>query len=138
MHLHLHPIVVHFPIALLLTAFGVEILSLLFKKENLHQAAWYNYLLGILATIAAILAAWWDGETLKHPIFYAHRNFAYATLGIALLSGIILSLIKKRNDKIFRIAFFISLLVIVILVSITGYFGGRLVYDYGIGVAQIE
>src|SRR3989338_3196452 len=123
-HFHLHPIVVHFPIALFITAFGLEVLSLVFKKEDLHRAAWYNYILAILATIAAVLAAWWDGEILKHQVFYTHRNFAYATLGFALLSGMALFMIKKRAKKIFRIVFFIILLIIVALVSITGYYGG--------------
>ena len=133
-HFHLHPIIVHFPIALFITAFGLEILSLLFKRENLHQIAWCNYLLGILAMIAAVLAAWRDGETLKHPVFYIHRNFAYATLIFALVSGAVLLQIKKRAKKFFRIAFFIALLLTATLVAITGYYGGRLVYEYGVGV----
>jgi uncharacterized membrane protein len=135
-HFHLHPLIVHFPIALFITAFGLEILSLIFKKESLHQASWYNYILAIFATIAAILAAWWDKATVKHPVFYTHKTLAYWTLGVALLSGVILPLVRRKSKRAFRIIFFIFLILTMSLVSITGYYGGKLVYEYGVGVHE--
>ena len=135
-HFHLHPLVVHFPIALFITALVTEILSILLKKETFHKIAYYNYFLGILGAIAAVIAAWWDGETLKHPVFYTHKNLAYWTTGVALTSGIVLPLVKIKSKKIFRIIFFTSLILTVSLVSITGYYGGKLVYEYGIGVEK--
>ena len=135
-HLHLHPLIVHFPIALFITALGIEILSLIFKKEKLHQVAWYDYILGILACVAAVLAAWRDGETLKHPVFYTHKNLAYWTTSVALVSGVILPLVKRKSKKAFRIIFFISLILVASLVSLTGYYGGKLVYEYGVGVEE--
>lgn len=135
-HFHLHPLIVHFPIALFISALGLEILSLIFKKELLHQAAWCNYILAIFACIAAVLAAWVDGMSLKHPVFYTHRVLAYWTTGIALVSGIILPFVKRRSRKVFRIMFFIFLILTAVLVSITGYYGGKLVYEYGVGVAE--
>lgn len=135
-HFHIHPLVVHFPIALFITALGCEILSRFFKREVLHQVAWYNYLLAIVASVGAVLAAWWEGMHLKHPVFYLHRNFAYWTTSIALVSGIILPLIKRKSKKAFRIIFFIFLILMASLVSITGYYGGKLVYEYGVGVEE--
>ncbi len=135
-HFHLHPLIVHFPIALFITAFGLEVLSLIFKKESLHQTAWCNYILGIVAAVAAVLAAWWDKVEVKHPVFYTHRNLAYVTLGIALASGVILPLVKRKSKKAFRVIFFIFLVLFTCLVSITGYYGGRLVYEYGVGVEE--
>lgn len=135
-HLHLHPLIVHFPIALFITALGAEILSLIFKKDTLHKVAYCNYFFGILGAITAVLAAWWDGETLKHPVFYTHKNFAYWTTWIALGSGLILPLVKRKSKKAFRIIFFIFLILIASLISITGYYGGKLVYEYGVGVEE--
>ncbi len=135
-HFHLHPIIVHFPIALFITAFGLELLSLIFKKEVLHQTAWCNYILAILACVGAVSAALWDGMTLKHPVFYTHRTLAYWTTGIALISGVILPLVRRKSKRAFRIIFFIFLILTTSLVSITGYYGGRLVYEYGVGVEE--
>ncbi len=133
---HLHPVIVHFPIALFISALGLEILSLIFKKEGFHQAAWYNYILGIAAAFAAVLSALIDGETLKHTVFYTHRALGYWILGVAFLSSTVLFFAKKKSLQIFRILFLISLIVISLLVSVTGYYGGRLVYEYGVGVEE--
>lgn len=137
-HFHLHPLIVHFPIALFITAFGIEVLSLIFNKESLHQAAWHDYVLGVLATVAAVLAAWWDKENVKHPVFYSHRALAYWTQGVALFSGAILPLVRRKSKKAFRIIFFIFLILTTTLVSITGYYGGKLVYEYRVGIQEYE
>lgn len=133
---HLHPTIVHFPIALFISALGLEILSLIFKKEGFHQCAWYNYILGTVAAFAAVLSALVDGETLKHTVFYTHRALGYWTLGVAFLSSIVLFFAKKKSLRIFRILFLISLMTIALLVSVTGHYGGRLVYEYGVGVEE--
>ncbi|MEK6715475.1 MAG: DUF2231 domain-containing protein [Candidatus Omnitrophota bacterium] len=135
-HLHLHPLIVHFPIALFITALGAEILSLIFKKNTLHKVAYCNYFFGILGAITAVLSAWRDNMFLKHPVFYTHRNLAYITLIVASISGAILLLIKRKSPKALRILFFFSLLTVVTLVSITAFYGGKLVYEYGVGVEE--
>ena len=135
-HLHLHPLIVHFPIALFITALGAEILSLIFKKNTLHKVAYCNYFFVILGAITAVLSAWRDNMFLKHPVFYTHRNLAYITLIVASISGIILLLIKRKSERLLRIIFFIFLILIASLVSLTAYYGGKLVYEYGIGVEE--
>lgn len=135
-HIHLHPIIVHFPIALFITALGLECLSLILKKETFHQAAWYNYILAVLSVFCAVFSALIEGESLMHPVFYTHRALGWWTLVVGTLSLIILILIKKKALKSFRILFFIFLIIMASLVSITGYYGGRLVYEYGVGVEE--
>jgi uncharacterized membrane protein len=130
----IHPLIVHFPIALFITALGLEILSLIFKKEILHHTAWYNYILGIFSALATVLAALWDGMSLTRPLFYIHRNFGYITLGFSIISGLILAFVKRKSPKFFRILFFVFLVITVGLVSITAYYGGELVYKYGAGI----
>ena len=136
-HFQLHPLIVHFPVALFITALGMEALCLISKKEALRQAAYYNYLLGTLGGIAAVLAAWWDGQVLEHPIFYTHKTLAYWTAGLALACALILFLVQQRKSKkVFKIIFFTFLILTAVLVSLTGYYGGRLVYEYGVGVEE--
>lgn len=136
MEYHLHPLIIHFPIALFVSAFIFEILSLVLKKELFHKTALCNYIFGVLGACAAVAAALLDGEFLKHIIFYQHRTLGYATAGFGVLSLIILLLAKKKSKKFFRILFFLILLLTTGLVSATGFYGGKLVYEYGIGVAE--
>lgn len=135
-HFHIHPIIVHFPIALFISAFGLEILSLIFKKDALHQTAWHNYILAVIAAVAAVVSAVIDGESLQHTVFYAHRALGCWTLAIAFVSLAVLFLTKKKSAELFRVMFFIFLVVSSALVLATGYYGGRLVYEYGVGVEE--
>lgn len=124
--IRIHPIVVHFPIALFISALGMEVLSLVFKKENLHKSAWVNYVLGVIAAFFAILTAWIENEQIKHPVFYTHRMLGYLTFAISF-AGLIVS--RKSN-----VIFLTFLIIVAVLIAITGFYGGRLVYEYGVGV----
>lgn len=135
-HIHLHPIAAHFPIALFITALGLEILSLILKNERFHKTSWINYILGVLGAGGAILCAFLEHVTLKHPVYYTHHNFGYLTFITSLLSLLLLLVIKKRFSKTFRVSFLIILIIIAVLILITGYTGGRLVYEYGVGVSE--
>ena len=133
----LHPMLVHFPIALFITAFGLEILSWIFKKDSLHQAAVIVY---VLAAISTPVTAWtglqeqWE-DHLHHPVVYLHRNLALLTAGTSLISLPILWLSKKSQKK-FRAIFAICVFLTMTFVSLAGYNGGRLVYEYSIGVEE--
>ena len=124
----IHPLVVHFPIALFITALGFEILSVFLKNKILHQTAWYNYVLGIFSAPVAVSTGLWDGRFWTDPHFYAHRTFGCTTLGFCIISGLILVLAKRKSLKLFRILFFFLLLAVVGFVAITAYYGGKLVY----------
>ena len=134
----LHPKVIHFPIALFIGAMGMEILSLIFKKDNLHRTAFHMYILATGITPFVVLTGLQEAEHLHlgHPILTIHRNFALLTMWGSLVSLPMLWLAKKKSEKIFRIVFIVFLLMLVGFVSITGHNGGRMVYEYGVGVDQ--
>lgn len=137
-HIHLlHPKLIHFPIALFLSAMGLEVLSLVFNKESLHRTALHIYVLAALTTPLAVLTGLQDAKHihLNHPILTVHKNFAFLTMWGSLASLPILWLIRK-NAKVFRVVFLILTLVIVTFVTITGHNGGRMVYEYGVGVEE--
>ncbi len=134
--IHLHPAIVHFPVALFVSALLMEVASFVFKKESFHRSAVHLY---VLACILAPLAVWTgleeaEHEHLKHPVVDLHRNLALATLWVSWAGAFLLWLIHKRFPKYFRIVFFVFLFSTAALVTLAGYNGGRLVYEYAIGV----
>jgi uncharacterized membrane protein len=133
----LHPKLIHFPIALFLSAMGLEVLSLVFKKESLHRTAFHIYILATLITPLAILTGLQDAKHihLNHPVLTTHKNFALLTMWVSLASLPILWLIRKK-EKILRIVFLVFTLGIVTFVTIAGHNGGRMVYEYGVGVEE--
>lgn len=136
---HIHPILVHFPIALFISALGLEMLAFAFKRERLQDVAWINFILAVLITPFVVMTGLWEVRHLRlsHRIADIHKIFAFWTWGLSSILAIGLWLIKKRlSKKLFKIFFFVSLILIAVLVSISGYYGGRLVYEYGVGVEE--
>lgn len=136
--IHLHPALVHFPVALFVSALLMEAASFLphRKKEDFHRSAIHLY---VLACILAPFAVWTgleeaEHEHLKHPVVNLHRNFALATLWVSWAGAVLLGLIHKRFQKHFRIVFIVFLFLTAALVTLAAYNGGRLVYEYAIGV----
>ena len=136
-HVHLlHPKVIHFPIALFIGAMGMEVLSLIFKKDNLHRTAFHMYIFATVITPFVVITGLQEAEHihLGHPILTIHRNFALLTMWVSLVSLPILWLAKREGEKVLRIIFIIFLLMLATFVSIAGHNGGRMVYEYGVGV----
>ena len=134
----LHPKLVHFPVALFVSAFGFEVFSYIFKKEGLHKTALNMYILAALITPLVVRTGIWEAErlNLSHPILDTHKKFALWTMWGSLMSLPILWFIKKEISKYFRIVFFLLLIGVVSVVSLTGHNGGTMVYEYGVGVEE--
>ena len=134
----LHPKIIHFPIALFITALGFDFLSLISKREDLHKAAVMIYVTAALLTPLVVRTGLWEEERLglNHPILTLHRTFGLWTMWISLMSLPVLWFFKKEIPGYFRWIFLILLIVIVRLVSITAHNGGRIVYEYGVGVEK--
>ncbi|MBP9855613.1 MAG: DUF2231 domain-containing protein, partial [Candidatus Omnitrophica bacterium] len=73
---------------------------------------------------------------LSHPVLTIHKNFGLLTMWTSLISLPVLWIVSQRNPKLFRAVFLIFVLAIAILVTVTGHQGGRMVYEYGVGISQ--
>ncbi len=133
---HIHPMIVHFPIALIYVGFMCELVYLFFKKEPLlSEVGFWLFCIGAI-TVAAAYAS---GALLTKELYgeagavqASHELFAEITTISALIGAafkIYLKTEKKEDSNLKWIAFAIFLFTVV-TVSITGYYGGVLVYDY--------
>jgi uncharacterized membrane protein len=137
---HLHPMLVHFPIALVMIGFLAELAFLFFKKEvSLSKMGYYLLIIGTLAAIAAWLTgnfftAEMDGAAGKAR--ETHELFATITLVLLLATSVLrttLLILKNENSALKALSFLLYALAAV-SVSITGYLGGSLVYNYMLGL----
>ena len=135
-NLHLHPMLVHFPVALFISAFIFEILSLILKKEVLHTVALAMYFFAALSTPLTAYSGLWEAQRLNlhHPVLEIHRTFALITMYVSFLSLFLIGSVRHLPVKIYRTIFFICSLLMVVTVTITAYNGGRMVYEYGVGI----
>jgi uncharacterized membrane protein len=133
---HLHPMIVHFPIAIIMIGFLVDLLSLFRSKgKHLSTMGFYLEIVGMLAAIAAFVTGYLgilqkgdEAEMLRE----SHEFFATLTLISIILATFFRLLLvhhKKEESQLKYVAlglFFFAF----IFVIITGYLGGTLVYSY--------
>lgn len=137
---YLHPVVVHFPIALIIVGFVADISSLFYKKEPcLSRMGLYLEVLGALAAIVAVCTGYFltspmEGEA--GALREKHELFAFLTLGAILAAvcfRILLIYLKKDLTRLKYVALGLFFLAFV-FVAITGHLGGTLVFEYLVGV----
>jgi len=139
----LHPRLVHFPIALLLTSVVLDWASLRWKDKGLDRAAWYTLLLGLAGALLALIS----GLIASRAVLAGSP--ALATLNIHRLLAIITLVVfglqavcHIRNRGVYspakRILHTAIQLAGVALIIAVGYFGGELVYAFGIGVSGLQ
>ncbi len=135
-NIHLHPALVHFPVALFISAFLFESLSLILKKEILHTVAVAVYILATVTTPFTAYSGLWEAQRLNlhHPVLDTHRTFALITMYVSFMSLFVIGAVRKLPVKIYRTIFFIFSLMMIITVTVTAYNGGRMVYEYGVGI----
>lgn len=144
---NVHPIVVHFPIALLIVAVLVDFLAIVrHRYEWLLLAATGLYVLGAVTAWMAFFsgreAA--DGVLLPaaaNPVLTEHADWAQWTASLygvlALVRLIVIWQGWMRQKAVHLILFLIAAGGLFMLYE-TGDHGAQLVYQYGVGVSAIE
>lgn len=168
----LHPIIVHFPIALLIFSVMLDFLGVIFRRWGLTTAATWLLLFGTPGAGFALLSGWVSEHYITvgataDAILSLHKTVAFLTTALfSLLLFVRLVWLAPRGFALFRrwaplrplvdiadhalrliapklyepplpaaaVVLYLLLSVVAVgLLGLTGYLGGALVYDHGIG-----
>lgn len=134
----LHPKLVHFPIALIISAMGMQGLGCLLRKDFLRNGAWLMFILGILSMSVVIWSGLWEADRLhlNHPVLTAHKQFAFAAMWVSLGTLPVLWVMRLKKINVFQIIFLVVLVIISSLLGLAAHQGGIMVYEYSVGVSQ--
>ncbi len=135
-----HPAIVHFPIALLIVSVVLDACGVGFRRLSLTQAGFYTLILGSLAATAAVLSGPEHAAKDAASLTILHRHELFAALTV--LCCLILVGMRLGNVEGLYGTGAIGYLavggVLIVCIALTGYFGGQLVYDHGVGVTQLQ
>jgi uncharacterized membrane protein len=140
-----HPMIVHFPLALVLTATAALLLSRLLRSDSLAAAlatvGTWNLCLGAIAALFALgtgLAAVVDlhlALAARHAVSTHVKWAIFATLALLLLA--VWRGAGTTQGSRPSWVFMLLLLAASAALIETGYRGGQNVYRYGIGVQRV-
>ena len=137
----LHVLVLHFPLALIIAAALADALWLRWRKPLFLQAGYFCIVLGALAAIPTMITGSMLIDTLKLTPDEANLGEIHETLGILTMSVAVAAAglrVFGRNKLTRSWAWMYGALMAasLVLVSLTGHFGGLLAFgtDYLSGV----
>jgi uncharacterized membrane protein/nitrite reductase/ring-hydroxylating ferredoxin subunit len=136
----LHPMLVHFPIGLFLLSLLLDLASLAFPwVPNLVRDSFYAMLLGVITALIAAVPGVVDYTDIRsdHPAKRTATTHLTFNLIVVALYGINLGVRSSLlvDPQIHSVPLILSFIGIALL-SVSGYLGGRLVYDAGISVGR--
>ena len=129
---HPHPVIVHFPIALLAACSLFVFLHLLFQNPSFETTSFYLFILGMISSpfaIATGLLTWWINYRLK-LIYFVKRKIQLSILllifEIVLISWRMLSpgISLRKTYPIYLV----MILLLTPIVFLLGYYGGQMTF----------
>ncbi len=134
----IHPLLIHFPIALFTSGTLLEVYGRLRKEEIVEIAGRFNVRFGFWWALLAMGVGFLGVLSLEikdtfREFLSFHILFALSTIFLFANS---LWLFRLRQKKWAFFLYHVCILVGMITCLITGYFGGELVHRFGIATLQ--
>lgn len=142
---NLHPIFVHFSIALLIVSAALFFAGFIFKRRpwatSAFKIAHANLWIGALFMFPTLLTGWQAFNTVEndyasHVAMTIHRNWAIPT-GILWSILAAWSAIRCWKSLVVGKLFLVLLVIASLMLAVTGHKGAETVYRYGLGVMSI-
>lgn len=149
----LHPMLVHFPIVLLLATFGLDGVGVLTRREWLHRAGLLALALGTAGVAAAVVSGFLTPEAGENGVGFhssggvtgffsgnkvdVHQNLGLVLLGASLV-WLLMRLVLWGRSYRWRGACLGFGLLVVALVMLTGYYGGDVVYGPKVTIRHLS
>jgi uncharacterized membrane protein len=120
-----HVVLVHFPIALFLTAVGFDVAAQWTKKPVFATVARYNMMIAAIATLPVMLTGLlaWQWQLEGHKL----KGILLQHLVLGVISSILIWLVWWMHRRASRIAFRLPVeLLAALMVAVTAHLGGFL------------
>ncbi len=135
---NLHPLVIHFPIALLMGAALLYLAAWIGKSDGFARSAFVVLVMGALSLAVAVGTGLYAERgvmlslSVREHLLQPHKTAMLATLAMGtLLTG--WAMLARPFPKKGRLLFLFLLLVMIGVMTVGADFGGRMVYDYNAG-----
>ena len=138
----MHPIVVHFVIAMVLFSVLFDVIGYFTRNPRLHEVSWWNLCFATLSIFIAVIFGQFEAG-LAEPYITAEPALNLHTLIGWSLSGIIAAvtawryILRSRNPKVLPLPFLGVGIALTGLVFFQVYLGDLLVWVYGLHTVPV-
>jgi len=144
---HIHPMLVHFPLALLPVVLGIQFFTLIRGESLFDRCCAQNCALGllVLAAVTAVAAATFGDMALdkavasgvKLSLLESHEELGQASAALLVLITLAGGWLFKVQALSMKVSwgFWLAGVAVFVVLLITAWHGGHLVYDLGVNVA---
>ena len=136
--LNIHPMLVHFPLALWLGALFFEILAVIRGSDEWHRTAarllYLGTALGIVTVMSGLAAEKSVPAGPAMIVVGIHKTLMMLTTSIAIGLSIFALVFRRNFTAAFRRYLLIGLIAMAILMTLGGDRGAQLVYQFGAAV----
>jgi uncharacterized membrane protein len=138
----LHPIVVHFVIAMVLFAVLCDLIGAVNKNARLHEVSWWNLFFATLSIFIAIMfgqveAGLAEPYTAVAPVLNLHTIIGWSLSAILAAITAWRYILRSRDPQQVPIAYLGVSLVLVGIVVVQVYLGDELVWVYGLHTVPV-
>lgn len=136
----LHPMLVHFPIALLFASAALDVPGYLLRRPSLTRAGFFTLVLGTVGAGVAALTGpdHVQGNATVQSLLASHQSFALITVALAVALMLVRFAAIRGLSGGPAFAYLGVTALLLVSLSLTGYFGGEMTYHQGIGVAVAQ
>lgn len=126
---HFHPLLVHLPIGIILLAFALELYNRFRPKPSGNETILFILGSAAVTALVSLGTGWLLGEEggFDEDLLFLHRWMAVAFT----ITTMLLFLLKRSTAASSTKLYLPTFVVVILLVSITGHFGGNMTHGEG-------
>lgn len=137
----LHPVVIHFLMALPVVVLLLELMNMMMKKKAVGGVSFFLILLTMVAAVGAFVTGVTDGQDAAFTDAAKTALGDHKLLGTYLMLGsalvLLLKLLSMTGNKILKGLYLLSLIGFIVVMFKQGNDGGALVYKHGLNVQAV-
>ncbi|HUR45939.1 MAG TPA: DUF2231 domain-containing protein [Candidatus Saccharimonadales bacterium] len=135
----IHPLLVHLPIGFFVLSLALDLLSFSSLGAGLAKASFYSIALGVFTSLIAAIPGFVDYTNIRKDHIAKSTATWHMTLNLMMVGVFAVGLgLRAHSLETTPVSTFPLLLSVggLLLLSVSGYLGGKMVYDDGIGVCR--
>ena len=138
----IHPIVVHFVIAMVLFAFLCDVIGYFASNPRLYEVSWWNMLVATISIFIAIIFGQFEAGLAQpyeavEPVLNLHTLIGWSLSGIIAVTTGWRYVIRLKNPEKLPVLYLGLGLILVAVLGVQVYLGDELVWVYGLHTVPV-